>query len=49
MKRARAAWAELSGKAESAIESLDLYVKPEDGRAYYVINGKEFGDIALEG
>ena len=49
MEKAKAAWASLSEKAESAITSMDLYVKPEDGRAYYVINGKDFGDVALEG
>ncbi len=43
--RVKAAWAERTGEAASAIKSLDLYVKPEDGKVYYVINGKDFGDV----
>ena len=39
-------WVELGHRA-SSIKSLDLYVKPEDMAAYYVINGKESGKIAL--
>ena len=35
------------GHRASSIKSLDLYVKPEDMAAYYVINGKESGKIAL--
>ena len=39
-------WVALVHRA-SSIKSLDLYVKPEDMAAYYVINGKESGKIAL--
>ena len=39
-------WVALGHRA-SSIKSLDLYVKPEDMAAYYVINGKESGKIAL--
>ena len=39
-------WVALGHRA-SYIKSLDLYVKPEDMAAYYVINGKESGKIAL--
>ena len=39
-------WVALGHRA-SSIKSLDLYVKPEDGAAYYVINGKETGKIEL--
>ena len=35
------------GHRASSIKTLDLYVKPEDGAAYYVINGKETGKIEL--
>ena len=35
------------GHRASSIKTLDLYVKPEDGAAYYVINGKENGKIEL--
>ena len=39
-------WVALGHRA-SSIKSLDLYIKPEDMAAYYVINGKESGKIAL--
>ena len=39
-------WVALGHRA-SSIKSLALYVKPEDMAAYYVINGKESGKIAL--
>ena len=39
-------WVALGHRA-SSVKSLDLYVKPEDMAAYYVINGKESGKIAL--
>lgn len=39
-------WVALGHRA-SSIKSLNLYVKPEDMAAYYVINGKESGKIAL--
>ncbi len=33
---------------KDALKSIDLYVKPEDGKAYYVANGgKVTGSVAL--
>jgi hypothetical protein len=29
------------------VKSLDLYVKPEEGRVYYVANGTETGSFEL--
>lgn len=37
MEKVEAAW-EAEGKKTSAIKKVKLYVKPEDGKAYYVIN-----------
>lgn len=37
MEKVNAAW-EAEGKKVSAIKKVKLYVKPEDGKAYYVIN-----------
>ena len=39
-------WVALGHRA-SSIKELNLYVKPEDSAAYYVINGKESGSIDL--
>ena len=35
------------GHRLSAIRSMELYIKPEDGMAYYVINGKTTGSVEL--
>ncbi|MBE5962232.1 MAG: hypothetical protein E7256_12785 [Lachnospiraceae bacterium] len=35
------------GGAESEIKTLDVYIKPEDNAAYYVINKDETGRVAL--
>lgn len=35
------------GKKKSEIKTLEVYVKPEDGKAYYVINGVATGEILL--
>lgn len=45
-EQAKQAWA-AEGHRVSSIKSLELYVKPEDSAAYYVINGKETGKIEL--
>ena len=37
MNKVVAAW-EAEGKRASAIKKAKLYIKPEDGKAYYVIN-----------
>ncbi len=39
MDKVIAAW-EAEGKKASAIKRVKLYVKPEDGKAYYVVNEK---------
>ena len=38
---------EKSGKASKDIKNLEIYVKPEEGMAYYVINGTETGNVGL--
>lgn len=35
------------GHRESSIKSIRLYIKPEEGMAYYVINEKIAGGVAL--
>lgn len=44
--RAKAAY-EAEGHRASSIKSLRLYVKPEENKAYYVINEKAAGSIEL--
>ena len=39
MEKVVAAW-EAEGKKASAIKRAKLYIKPEDGKAYYVVNEK---------
>ena len=38
---------EKSDKTSKDIKNLEIYVKPEEGMAYYVINGTETGDVGL--
>ena len=38
---------EASGKELSAIQTLNLYIKPEENAAYYVINDAETGKVDL--
>ena len=40
-------WTHDLGRRTSAIKSMDLYVKPEDGKVYYVVNGSETGDYEI--
>ncbi|MCD8119162.1 MAG: DUF6465 family protein [Lachnospiraceae bacterium] len=40
---AKNAW----GGKKGDIETFDLYIKPEDKTAYYVINGTDTGSVAL--
>ena len=40
------AWTK-SGKKVGDIKTLDLYIKPEENAAYYVINGTNAGSVAL--
>ena len=44
--RVKAAWV-ADGHRESSIKSLQVYVKPQEYKAYYVINGKVNGDVDL--
>ena len=46
MERAKAAYA-AEGHRASSIKSVNLYVKPMDHKAYYVINEKVTGSIDL--
>lgn len=34
-------------KKAADLSSIDLYVKPEEGKAYYVINGDVLGDFVV--
>lgn len=43
---AKAAWT-AAGNDEKAIETMDFYIKPEDGAVYSVVNGQENGKIDL--
>ena len=44
--RAKEAWRN-TGHSIDSIEALDLYVKPEDNRTYYVINKSSQGSFCL--
>lgn len=46
MEKAKAAYV-AEGHRASAIKSVRLYIKPEERRAYYVINEKSAGSIEL--
>ena len=39
-------WTKSSGKKVGDIKSIDLYVKPEEGAVYYVVNGTDTGSVA---
>ena len=45
-QEAKEAWI-AQGNSEASIESLTLYIKPEEVAAYYVINGEPAGKIQL--
>lgn len=36
-----------SGKKVGDIKSMDLYIKPEEGAVYYVVNGTDTGAVAF--
>lgn len=40
VKRIIEKWCAENDKKESAIKEFDVYVKPEDNAAYYVVNGQ---------
>ena len=46
--RMKEKWTRDYGKKVSELKSIELYVKPEEDKVYYVINdGEETGDFAL--
>ena len=44
-ERCRSAWRAQFG--DGAIRSLAVYIKPEDHRAYWVVNGEESGAVEI--
>ena len=40
-------WTKELKKKVSEMKNVTVYVKPEEGRAYYVINDEITGDVAL--
>ena len=40
-------WLNEWNRTAKDLKEIDLYIKPEDGKVYFVINGTEHGDIAL--
>ncbi len=46
VEKAKAIWQENNHSGEKFV-SIDLYVKPEDNAAYYVINGMDTGKVEL--
>ena len=47
VKAAKAAFAAETGKKESDVKGVELYLKTEENRAYYVINGEFTAEISL--
>ena len=47
IKIAKDVWKYDLGKKAADFKSLELYVKPEESRAYYVINGETTGSFAI--
>lgn len=47
IKIAKDVWKYDLGKKVSDFKSVELYVKPEESRAYYVINGETTGSFAI--
>lgn len=41
------AWTKASGKKVVDIKTMDLYIKPEEGAVYYVVNGTDTGAVAF--
>jgi uncharacterized protein YhfF len=46
VEAAKAAFTEANPDAE--IKTMDVYVKPEEGVAYYAVNGEGSGDYKIE-
>jgi hypothetical protein len=47
VKIAKDVWKYDLGKKAADFKSVELYVKPEESRAYYVINGETTGSFAI--
>ncbi|MBR5969825.1 MAG: hypothetical protein IK016_05690 [Lachnospiraceae bacterium] len=48
VQRMKDKWTGDYGRKIGEIKSMELYVKPEEGKVYYVINeGEESGDYSL--
>ena len=41
------AWIEMTGKKEEDIQDVKVYVKPEENKAYYVVNGEASDDFKV--
>lgn len=40
-------WTKGMKRAESELKTMDLYVKPQEGKVYYVFNKKENGSFSI--
>ena len=40
LKQCKKAWMDETGKKESDIKEMQIYIKPEENAAYYVINNE---------
>ena len=47
MKKIKEYWTKELKKKVSEMKNVTVYVKPEEGKAYYVINDEITGDVAL--
>lgn len=47
IENAKKTWVYETGKKESDIKSISLYVKPEDGAVYFIVNGTDEGKITF--
>ena len=47
LKNVKKIWTDEMGKKEKDIKDIKLYIKPEESKAYYVINGDVTGFIGL--
>ena len=47
MKKAESIWTKTLGNKADALKSIELYIKPEDKKAYYVFNKKESGSFDI--
>ena len=41
------AWTEMTGKKEEDIQDIKVYVKTEENKAYYVVNGEASDDFKV--